>query len=227
MKRSKALLNAVKKRPFVGCSSLMSRVQSAGVRVSATMPERMTDTTIVTANCMNMAPVMPPMNPTGMNTAASTSTMAISAPDTCVIALSVASTTPTCSVAMIRSTFSMTMIASSTTMPMASTSPKRVRMLIENPRSAIPAKVPTIDTGTARSGMRVVRQLWRKMNTTSVTRSIASPRVWITSSMEAVMNGVVSYDTVYATPGGKLAASSSSRVRILSFTSSALAPARR
>ena len=97
---------------------------------------------------------------------------------------------------MIRSTFSMTTIASSTTMPMASTSPNSVRMLIEKPSIAIPTKVPTIDTGTASTGISVVRQLCRKMNTTSVTSSIASPRVWITSSIEAVMNGVVSYDTV-------------------------------
>ena len=50
---------------------------------------------------------------------------------------------------MLRSTFSTTTIASSTTMPMASTSPNRVSVLIEKPKSSMNANVPTIETGTA------------------------------------------------------------------------------
>jgi hypothetical protein len=41
--------------------------------------------------------------------------------------------------------------------------------------------VPTSETGTARSGMSVVRKPWRKMNTTRMTRTSASKRVWTIS----------------------------------------------
>ncbi len=54
------------------------------------------------------------------------------------------------------------------------------------------AKVPTIATGTATSGMSAARQFWRKTSTTSPTRTTASSRVWTTSSTDSRMNGVVS-----------------------------------
>ena len=63
-------------------------------------------------------------------------------------------------------------------------------------------------TGTASIGISVARQLCRKMNTTSVTSSIASTSVVTTSLIEAVTNGVVSNGILYCTPGGKLRASS-------------------
>ena len=56
------------------------------------------------------------------------------------------------------STASTTTIASSTTMPIASTSPKSVRLLSENPIAAMTAKVPMMATGTAISGMSADRQ---------------------------------------------------------------------
>jgi len=61
------------------------------VSVSATTPESTTAITIVTANCLYIAPVMPEMNATGMNTEQSTSTMAIRAPLICSMARVVAS----------------------------------------------------------------------------------------------------------------------------------------
>ena len=67
-------------------------------------------------------------------------------------------------------------------------------------------------TGTASTGMTVARQLSRKRKTTRVTRIIASTRVLTTSSIEAVMNGVVSNGTSKRTPGGKALASSSMRL---------------
>ena len=60
-----------------------------------------------------------------------------------------------------RSTFSTTTIASSTTMPIASTSPRSVSVLIENPSASITPKVPMIDTGIAIIGISVVRMLCR------------------------------------------------------------------
>ena len=57
------------------------------------------------------------------------------------------------------STDSTTTIASSTTVPIARIRPNRVNMLIENPSGPKSAKVPTSETGIARSGIRVARRL--------------------------------------------------------------------
>ena len=52
---------------------LSMRLHSIGVRLSETKPETSTAATIVTANSCSRRPMMPPMNMTGMNTAASDS----------------------------------------------------------------------------------------------------------------------------------------------------------
>ena len=52
----------------------------AGVSVSATKPEIVTDTAIVIANCRYISPTRPPRNATGRNTAFSTSTIAMTRP---------------------------------------------------------------------------------------------------------------------------------------------------
>ena len=116
---------------------------------------------------------MPPRNAVGTNTAHSTSAIETSALPTSSIVLSAASRRlMPCS--RCRSTFSTTTIASSTTMPTASTSPNRVRLLIENPNAAITAKVPTSDTGMAIMGMIAGRQPCKNTSTTMTTSSIAS-----------------------------------------------------
>ena len=92
-----------------------------------------------------------------MNTAQSTSTTATTGPLTSRIAWTAASRGLLPSLDMMRSTFSSTMMASSTTMPMARMRPNSVRRLIEKPSTSMPAKAPTIETGTARTGIRVAR----------------------------------------------------------------------
>ncbi len=49
------------------------RLHSIGVRLSETKPETSTALMIVTANSLSRRPMMPPMNTTGMKTAASDS----------------------------------------------------------------------------------------------------------------------------------------------------------
>ena len=85
--------------------------------------------------------------------------MAITGAVTSFMARLAASLAEQHSSAMWRSQFSTTTIASSTTIPMARIMPKSVRVLIENPRADMPAKVPMRDTGTATAGISVVRQL--------------------------------------------------------------------
>ena len=55
----------------VGSCGLRMRLHIIGVSVSETKPEISTATMMVTANSCSSRPRMPPMNSTGMNTAAS------------------------------------------------------------------------------------------------------------------------------------------------------------
>ena len=94
---------------------------------------------------------------------------------------------------MLRSTFSTTTMASSTTMPMASTRPNSDSALIENPNGSISANVPTIETGTASSGMIDARQVCRNRITTITTSRIASMSVSTTALIESRTKLVGSY----------------------------------
>ncbi len=131
------------------------------------------------------------MKAQGRNTAVSTSPTAITGAETWSMALMVASRgfSPA---SIWCSTASTTTMASSTTMPMASTRPKSVRLLSENPSAAMTAKVPMMATGTAMSGISAERQFWRKSRTTMATSTTASCNVLNTSATDSVMNGVVS-----------------------------------
>ena len=170
-------MNQRKKR-FFSCVPGLSRIAaSASDSVNATMPEITTETAIVTANCLYNCPVIPDRNATGINTASSTSTIAMTGPVTSSIACLAASFGGRPNSVILRSTFSITTIASSTTIPMASTMPNSVSMLIEKPNASMPMNAPRIDTGAARIGTSVARKLCRKMNTTRITRMTASRNV--------------------------------------------------
>ena len=60
-----------------------------------------------------------------------------------------------------RLVFSTTTMASSTTIPITSTRPKSESWLIEKPRSAITANVPTSATGIVSAGISVARKFCR------------------------------------------------------------------
>ena len=182
---------------------------------------------MVMANCLYICPAKPPKKATGTKTEQSTSTMATTGPVTSCMVLIVASLTLTPSSSMIRSTFSKTTMASSTTMPMARTRPNKVKVLMVKPSRYMPANVPTMETGTARHGMRVARHFCKKMKTTQKTSTIASKSVWITSWIETSTNVVISKGMEYATPSGKFSASSSMVLRTSFAVSNALAPGAR
>ena len=103
--------------------------------------------------------------------------MAMTGPCTSSIAWMAASRGVIPLVSMLACTASVTTMASSTTRPMASTRPNSVVMLMLNPNITKAANVPTTETGTVRSGIRVARQFCRKMNTTRSTRRMASSSV--------------------------------------------------
>ncbi len=72
-------------------------------------------------------------------------------------------------------------------MPIASTSPKSVRLFRLKPKLKSTAKVPTIATGTAISGMTAERQFCRNSSTTNATSSTASRSALNTSSMHSLV----------------------------------------
>jgi len=94
---------------------------------------------------------------------------------------------------MSRSTFSTTTIASSTSRPIASTMPNIVRVLIVKPDAAMTPKVPSSTTGTAMVGISVARRFCRNRYITRKTSTMPSSRVFTTSVIEILTNGVVSY----------------------------------
>ncbi len=199
---SKPKLKSLKNQPKHRLSSLVngsrclsfgfkSNAESAGLSVSELTAEKKVETAIVRANCLKNWPVIPVMNAHGMNTHIKTSEIAMIGPDTSFIAFIAASFgDKPCSKWC--STASTTTIASSTTMPIASTSPNNERLLRLNPIPSMTAKVPTIATGTAISGISVARHDCRKASTTIATRMIASRSALKTSWIDSVMNGVVS-----------------------------------
>ena len=166
---------------------------------------------------------MPPTNAAGKNTAARTSAIATTGPETSSMALRVASRGESpCS--MCCSTASTTTIASSTTSPMARTRPNNDRVLIEKPSKGKTAKVPTSETGTARRGIRVARQFCRKINTTRTTRISASTSVWTISLIPSDTARVVSSETVYSRSSGNRVFNSSINCFALFIVSMALEP---
>ncbi|MNI71913.1 hypothetical protein D3C73_1278210 [compost metagenome] len=75
---------------------------------------------------------------------------------------------------------------------MASTKASIVKLLTEKPNIKKKMNVPTMDTGIASTGINVALQLCRKKNTTKVTKSNASTKVWITEEMDAFTTETVS-----------------------------------
>ena len=166
---------------------------------------------------------MPPMKPTGTNTAPGSGRWRSTGPDTSSIALIVASFgAMPCSMWCI--TASTTTIASSTTMPMASTRPSSDSTLIEKPSIGKKMNAPISETGTVISGISVARQFCRKTNTTMMTSATASNSVWTISLMPSETGSVVSSETRYSMSRGKRCLSSSIVALIWLATSSALVP---
>ncbi len=125
----------------------------------------------------------------GTNTVASTSVVATIGLVTSAIALRAASSLPS-PIARWRCTFSTTTIASSTTIPIERTSPNSDNVLREKPSRWSTASVPTIETGTASTGMSAARQTRRNTITTRITSKTASISVCETASSEARTNRV-------------------------------------
>ena len=86
------------------------------------------------------------------------------------------------------------------------------------------AKAPMIDTGTAISGISVVRNLPRNRKTTIATSTKAMTSVRTTSATVDVTNTVASQNIAYSTSSGKRCLSCSNVSFTCRATSTALAP---
>src|SRR5271165_2319876 len=182
---------------------------SAGDKVSALKAEMAIAKAMVRENCLYRMPVVPGKKETGTKTEMSTREVAMTALVTSAMATEVAVCGSEWSSLMWRCTFSITTMASSTTSPVASVMPNMVSELMEKPKILIKAKVPIRDTGMVIAGMMVARQSSRKRKITTMTMTIASPRVPTTSRMESPTTVVVSNGMTYVIPGGNDLAKSS------------------
>ena len=72
-------------------------------------------------------------------------------------------------------------MASSTMRPAASTSASKVRILMENPKAQLAAKVPSKDTGIAMAGIKVNRIEPVKSRMVPMTTKIEMSKVVMTS----------------------------------------------
>ena len=154
-----------------------------GVRLSDTTPETRMAAPMVTANSCSNRPRMPPMNSTGMNTAASDSVIEIM-----VNPISRAPANAACMggspISMCRTMFSSITMASSTTKPTESVKAISERLSSEYPSKYMMANVPTMDIGSAMLGIAVADKFRRNRKITRITRTNARNNVNLTSFTE-------------------------------------------
>ena len=153
-----------------------NRLHSMGVREIDTMPEIRMATQMVTANSRNRRPKMPPMNSTGMNTAASESVIETIVNPISREPLSAASNG--CSpFSRCRTMFSSITMASSTTNPT-----ERMRAIMDRLSRLkfsryITENVPTMENGSAMLGIAVAEALRRKRKITRTTSASVTAMV--------------------------------------------------
>ena len=161
----------------------MRIAQRAGQSTNAQTQDRPTAPARVMPNWVKNVPDVPLMKVTGMKTAMKTSVHEITAIDTSLSASRVACVAWSlgvpfiCPVSSFAITASTTTIASSTTVPIASTNPKSVMILSENPANCTIANVPSRDTIIEIEGISVAFQFCKKKYTTMMTSRIAMMRV--------------------------------------------------
>ena len=175
-----------RKTRFEPSSNFRKRDESIGVRVRATKAEISTDAATPTPNSRKSRPVTPLMKAMGRKTMTRVRLIAITAKAISDVPFRAASRGDSPS-SMCRWMFSTTTMASSTTIPMARTRASRVSVLTEKPRAWKAANVPTMETGIAREGMMVARQLRRKRRMTRTTRAKATKIVSSTSATDRSM----------------------------------------
>ena len=163
----------------------------AGLSVSELNAEMTVETAMVTANWRKNWPVMPLMNAHGTNTAHSTRATAIDRPGHLVhrLARGLARRQPVLEPALDVLDDDDGVVDDDADGQHQAEQRQVVQL---KPSAAMTAKVPTMATGTAISGISAARQFCRNTSTTMATRMTASRSVLKTSLIDSRMNGVVS-----------------------------------
>ncbi len=178
---------------------------------------------MVTANSCSTRPSMPPMNSTGMKTATREMVM-----ETMVKPISreprKAASIGRSPCSMWRTMFSSMTMASSTTKPTDRVRASRVILLTEKSSRYMPAKVPMMESGSARLGMMVAERLRKNRKITRMTRKTVTSRVNLTSETDSRMELERSYMTLSSTAPGSCWRKLGSWARMLLTTSMVLVP---
>ena len=167
-----------------GFEALRKRLQSIGVSVRETTPETRIATPMVIANSLKSLPRMPPMNSTGIKTAARETVM-----ETTVKAISLdpfkAASRVVAPFSMCLTMFSRTTMASSTTKPTQRVSAMRDRLFKLKSNRYITQNVPVMERGMAMAGMMVAEARRRKRKITRTTSATLRSKVSWTSCTAA------------------------------------------
>ena len=168
----------------IECKGFRKRLHSIGVRLIDTRPDTRIATPIVIANSCSRRPTIPPMNSTGMKTAASDTVI-----DRIVNATSFDASNDArigdFPISMCRTMFSSITIASSTTKPTDRVRAIRERLSRLYSSRYITVKVAMSEAGNARLAMIVAERLRRNRKTTTTTSTIESTSVSFTSCTDS------------------------------------------
>ena len=194
-----------------------------GVSVTETNPEIRIAAQMLTANSLNSRPRMPPINSTGMKTAASDRVM-----EMMVKPISLEPSNAACiggdPISIWRTMFSSMTMASSTTNPT-----HRMRAIMDRlsrlkSRTYITANVPMMEKGSARLGIAVAERFRRNRKITMTTRPRVSSKVNCTSWKDSRMLIDRSYRMCISTEGGIWTLNIGSSCLMESVTSTVLVP---
>ena len=178
---------------------------------------------ITTANSWNSRPIIPLINSTGINTAASEIVIEIMV-NPISLAPSIAAVNRSFPISMWRTMFSSMTIASSTTKATESVSAIKDRLSSVYPSRDMAAKVPMSDMGNARLGIMVAEILRRKRKITNTTSTTVKSSVNFTSFTDSRIDCDRSSRIHILTDGGRSSRNVGSRFLTESTTSTVLVP---
>ena len=145
------------------------REHNIGVIVRLTNPDIRVATMIVTENSLNTRPVIPPINTSGINTAASERVILKMVNDISLADLNVASRGDSPKSSILRTVFSKKTIASSTKIPMAIVNHISDKLFKEYQKAIIKINVSKMENGNATVGITVSLILPKNRNITNTT----------------------------------------------------------
>ena len=160
--------------PFAPAASGSFQIDdSIGSSVKLMNIDSITAKATVTPNCLKNLPMIPPMKPTGRNTATMVKVVAVTARPISAVP-SIAASRWCLPIAWCRTMFSRTTIASSISRPTQIDNASSVTRLMVKPIAYITRKVPISEIGSVSPVMTVERHDDRNRNTITIVRTAPS-----------------------------------------------------